>query len=692
MSLYSEIKKYLLYLVGFFCLLLGAHMVVLYLYEGATVYPLPGGTVNIGVISDMSPVLDVLSIDTKLENDPNDMVLRFLYRGMLDYSLDGKRIVWDLANCNIDTFPNVRCTLNQDALWNDGRAIDVGDVLATYALLKESSRNESTRSRLSVVDVSEDKGDVIFRFRTNDITTLDVLFLPILRQKDIAEFKGENNFSKLSFNGPYVFSEKNVKTWVIVLKKNPAYAPIKDKYFLDQVRFGFGQTKKEVKGSIDPDIWVGDTSESGSGFLKQPYSRPVLYGIYLNSDRLPKPLRNALFNDVLNTIEFDKSNFIPKDNVFLGEIPSSQRVSVDPLFFQTVFSLGYTFGGTTPVAPPVPPAPKYIALKYVSQPGNVSPLFLSTTGIIEIEGTPPAGTTKVIVNDYTLQGFRSGDKLYSYKAHKDFRNLVDGENTYKIQFFVGQKLLREERITVFYNASPTLLNTLKTDWIKKNTPPVVETPPSLPPVSTDPKKLYDKNQKLLEFTILVQSEVPIFRTIAEQIQTKLENLSVWVQVKYLPLSDISKMVADPNSPYDIVLAGVNLWLFHYNVMPFFHSGQIKNGSNISRIRNVALDTLLEKLIERLYYNAPDKLRSLETEIQKVLESESVVFPLGTPEEAWYVKNYLLWVTSSSFFPGKEMMSDLIAKSYLKEGYQRSSESKTVSWFFLWLKNALLPRT
>lgn len=50
MSLYSEIKKYLLYLVGFFCLLLGAHVVVLYLYEGATVYPLPGGTVNIGVI------------------------------------------------------------------------------------------------------------------------------------------------------------------------------------------------------------------------------------------------------------------------------------------------------------------------------------------------------------------------------------------------------------------------------------------------------------------------------------------------------------------------------------------------------------------------------------------------------------------------------------------------------------------
>jgi ABC-type oligopeptide transport system substrate-binding subunit len=113
-------------------------------------------------------------------------------------------------------------------------------------------------------------------------------------------------------------------------------------------------------------------------------------------------------------------------------------------------------------------------------------------------------------------------------------------------------------------------------------------------------------------------------------------------------------------------------------MPFFHSGQIKNGFNISRIRNASLDSLTEKLIERLYYNSPDKLRNIETEIQKILESESIIFPLGTPEESWYIKNYVLGVTSSSFFSGKEMISDLVTKSYFKEGYKRSSEAKTVS--------------
>jgi MarR-like DNA-binding transcriptional regulator SgrR of sgrS sRNA len=160
------------------------------------------------------------------------------------------------------------------------------------------------------------------------------------------------------------------------------------------------------------------------------------------------------------------------------------------------------------------------------------------------------------VNGYVLQGFRIGNKLFSYKAHKDYKNLVDGENIYKIQFFVGNKLLKDEKVTVFYAANTVALDTLKADWTKKNTP-VVETKPVLP-ITTDPKKLYNKDQKLLEYTILVQSEVPMFREIAEKIQTKLEQLSVGVQIKYLPLSDIRKMVAEPNSSYDIILAGVNL--------------------------------------------------------------------------------------------------------------------------------------
>lgn len=46
--------------------------------------------------------------------------------------------------------------------------------------------------------------------------------------------------------------------------------------------------------------------------------------------------------------------------------------------------------------------PKFDTLTYVTQPGNVSPLFLSAD-LMDIQGAVPAGTNKVVVNDYALQ-------------------------------------------------------------------------------------------------------------------------------------------------------------------------------------------------------------------------------------------------------------------------------------------------
>ncbi len=203
MSVYSEIKKYLLYLVGFFCVLLSAHIVVLYLYNDATTFPLKGGTLNIGIVSK-KPALDILAADTKLDNNSNDTALHFLYRSLLRYSVREKKIVGDLTTCGLDTFPTIRCTIGQDALWSDGTAVGVDDIISTYAFFKDNARNETTKSRLALLDVFEDKGDAVFRFKTNDATVIDTLFLPILNKKNIAHFD-TNGMETSLFSGPYVF-------------------------------------------------------------------------------------------------------------------------------------------------------------------------------------------------------------------------------------------------------------------------------------------------------------------------------------------------------------------------------------------------------------------------------------------------------------------------------------------------------
>ncbi len=184
MSVYSEIKKYLFYLVGFFCLALSAHIVLLYLYSDAQTYAINGGTINIGIIGK-KPAIDILSIDTKVDNNNNDTLLHFLYRGLLRYSNEEKKIVSDLTKCSIETFPTVRCTLEKDVSWSDGTNITIDDIISTYEFFKENAKNENTKSRLETLEVQEDKGDAVFLFKSKDATTLDLLFLPILNKKDI---------------------------------------------------------------------------------------------------------------------------------------------------------------------------------------------------------------------------------------------------------------------------------------------------------------------------------------------------------------------------------------------------------------------------------------------------------------------------------------------------------------------------
>lgn len=236
-----------------------------------------------------------------------------------------------------------------------------------------------------------------------------------------------------------------------------------------------------------------------------------------------------------------------------------EKDTTEALFFQTAFSLGYTFGGTAAPLPVVETAsaPKFDTLKYITQPSAVSPLFLSTAGI-DIQGSVPANTTKVVVNDYALQGFTAGGKTFFYKARTELRNLIEGENTYKVQFFQGNALLAEEKLVIFYHPDTQKLASIKAEWTQKNTPQAEPKPVTVPLPDTDPKKLYDKDRAPLVFRIVVQSDIALFQEIAQKLQAKLEDLAVSVEVISLPPADIRKMVIDQTPSYDIVIAGVNL--------------------------------------------------------------------------------------------------------------------------------------
>lgn len=213
-------------------------------------------------------------------------------------------------------------------------------------------------------------------------------------------------------------------------------------------------------------------------------------------------------------------------------------------------------------------------LTYITRPGKVTPLFVSSE-TVEIGGTVPRNTTRVVVNDYGLQNFVPSRKQFVYNARKDYKNLVDGINTYKIVFYNGKKVLAQESVVIYYNADAKELEKLRVDWKKSNEPvQKVEEPATPIPTNLDPQKLY-KDGKPFTMTLVIQTEILFFPQIAEQIQSKLTTLGVTTQIVALPIAEIKKSLQNPDFSYDIALTGINLGLFHYNILPFFHSGQVK---------------------------------------------------------------------------------------------------------------------
>lgn len=118
------------------------------------------------------------------------------------------------------------------------------------------------------------------------------------------------------------------------------------------------------------------------------YTRPVMYGIFLNASQLPNTLRNAIFSDIFSQLDFSKidtNKFQRQQNIFFGEIPTDIKKNAEKLFPKTSNALGYYFGGTKPitVTPPTTPTKPEKTLSYFNKPSNVSPVF-SSTELVEI--------------------------------------------------------------------------------------------------------------------------------------------------------------------------------------------------------------------------------------------------------------------------------------------------------------------
>lgn len=73
-----------------------------------------------------------------------------------------------------------------------------------------------------------------------------------------------------------------------------------------------------------------------------------------------------------------------------------------------------------------------IAAPTITSPAKNGQTYRTQDTQIEIKGTAPAGTAGMMVNDYKLQLFRTGDTTWSYLASKPLSNLNDGKNVFNV--------------------------------------------------------------------------------------------------------------------------------------------------------------------------------------------------------------------------------------------------------------------
>lgn|GEM_PF-3426606 len=132
----------------------------------------------------------------------------------------------------------------------------------------------------------------------------------------------------------------------------------------------------------------------------------------------------------------------------------------------------------------------------------------------------------------------------------------------------------------------------------------------------------------------------------------------------------------------MILTGINLGLFDYNIFPFFHSGQAEKGFNFSKIKNVTLDILLERL-KSSQMNS-ESLKHIEKEILDILKKENIVFTLYSPYNSFFIDKSLKQVKTVNVIPYSSSIYDIGSTIYTREERVVDFTKKSVFDFISWI--------
>ena len=179
-------------------------------------------------------------------------------------------------------------------------------------------------------------------------------------------------------------------------------------------------------------------------------------------------------------------------------------------------------------------------------------------------------------------------------------------------------------------------------------------------------ELFYYNNNLEKFSLklyYIASEKDLEST-AIYIKNNLEKIGIKIDLTSVPLSEIPKILKNKND-YDMIVWWINLWYFDFNIFPYFHSSQAKNGYNFSNIRKTSLDIILEEL--KWNIKSKEEIIILEKKVLDILKKEQIIKTLYTPKIKLLVdKNIKNSSLSRYNIPNKSIRSEILNNSYIIE--------------------------
>lgn len=732
----QKVKKYFLFISIFFFAVSFSHILYTYVYSNAHITPLAWGAVSEAIIWEFPHFNPLIP-----SSDYNKYIINTLYRSLLKYDYREDKIVSDLASCDIKNLLYIECFLKDNVKWSDNTPLTVEDVKMTYdILINNPGINPVISSLLEDVTITTKENTITFSSEKSDVNLLNVLLQSIvsstvLNSLTLDELKAKFPTEWLIYSGYFklwtIWNDETLGIKRIVLEKNIAYAD--NNFLIDKLIIKvFTDINHFLKHKDSVNIFNDKTSLVGNTIPRltaYEYILPQYISVFLNVDRIgDKDLRTFLLDKVNreNIIKvLGEKNFMPVYNPYISDTKIDKEVNLKNIEgilakkgYYKPFELIDTFlKGADKVSPgsgsevvPEKQLPKEVPwvnldeeLTTIVSPTTKKYNFVLEDDILLRWKVEDTSIEVIYVNDYKLQWFKSWDDVFYYRLKKeDFESIVDWENIYKVYFEKnGEKVLKDE-IYYYLLSSNDEIEKMKTQLLTpistSSWSTIAETPVEKKDVrddlttsskemlskleALDDKYFYNEAGEQYTLELLFLDTDNNMSIVAENIKQSFSQFWILVETVPVSISELNTMLQSWEKKYDMLLAGINLWYSDYNIFPYFHSSQIKNGYNFSNFKKLSFDIILEEL--KVNTLSKEKILELEAKALETFKDESVVKTLYTPILRQLVDKNIKNYSYTKYLKDDSLRIDSLQWSYLLEKKIINTEGKSVSDFIKYL--------